>query len=142
MHKFLAGLVLLVATCAAQEFRATISGRVVDSQDAVIGGAKVIATQIGTEARFETVSASDGLYTIPFLPPGSYRLTAEIAGFKRYLRDNLAAGSKRPRLRTHLVFWKNSRPGQYTTAHPDGSSPRLLKAPDIGTGEQSLVRSQ
>lgn len=93
MHKFLAGLVLLVATCAAQEFRATISGRVVDTQDAVIGGAKVIATQIGTEAKFETASASDGLYTIPFLPPGSYRLTAEIAGFKRYLRDNLAAGS-------------------------------------------------
>ena len=62
----------------------------------MIGGAKVIATQIGTEARFETVSASDGLYTIPFLPPGSYRLTAEIARFKRYLRDNLAAGSKTP----------------------------------------------
>ena len=48
MYKFLAGLALLVTACAAQEFRATISGRVVDTQDAAIGGAKVNATQIGT----------------------------------------------------------------------------------------------
>ena len=93
MRRILAGLLVLTATSVAQEFRATISGRVIDSQNAVIAGAKIIATQIGTEAKFETVSASDGLYTIPFLPPGSYRLTAESAGFKRYVRDNFAAGA-------------------------------------------------
>ncbi len=93
MRHILAGLLVLAATSVAQEFRATISGRVIDSQNAVIAGAKIIATQIGTEAKFETVSASDGLYTIPFLPPGSYRLTAESAGFKRYVRDNFAAGA-------------------------------------------------
>src|SRR5436190_7314125 len=93
MRKILAGLLVLTATSLAQEFRAPISGRVSDTQNAVIGGAKIIATQIGTEAKFETVSAADGLYTIPFLAPGSYRLTAESAGFKRYLRDNLAVGA-------------------------------------------------
>ncbi|MFN0104584.1 MAG: carboxypeptidase regulatory-like domain-containing protein [Bryobacteraceae bacterium] len=93
MRRLIAGLVLLAATSLAQEFRATISGRVIDSQDAVIAGVKIIATQIGTEAKFETVSAVDGLYTIPFLQPGSYRLTAEIAGFKRYVRDSLTAGA-------------------------------------------------
>ena len=30
---------------------------------------------------------------IPFLPPATYRLTAEASGFKRYVRDNLAAGA-------------------------------------------------
>lgn len=49
--------------------------------------------EIGTEAKFEAVSATDGLYAIPFLPPGSYRLTAESPGFKRYVRDNFAAGA-------------------------------------------------
>src|SRR5712691_11783858 len=93
MRHILAGLLVLAATSAAQEFRATISGRVSDPQNAVIAGVKIVATQIGTEAKFETVSAADGLYTIPFLPPGSYRLTAENAGFKRYVRDNLAAGA-------------------------------------------------
>lgn len=47
----------------------------------------------GTEAKFETASAADGLYTIPFLPPGNHRLTADVAGFKRYVRDNFTAGS-------------------------------------------------
>ncbi len=93
MHKLVAGLFLLAAVAAAQEFRATITGRVSDPQNAVIGGAKIIATQIGTEAKFETASAPDGLYTIPFLPPGNYRLTVELAGFKRYVRENMAAGT-------------------------------------------------
>ena len=93
MRHILVGMLLFAATSAAQEFRATITGRVSDAQNAVIAGVKIIATQIGTEAKFETVSAADGLYTIPFLPPGNYRLTAEIAGFKRYVRDNFAAGS-------------------------------------------------
>ena len=93
MRQFVAGLFLLAVTATAQEFRATISGRVSDSQNAVITGAKIIAIQIGTEAKFETVSGADGLYTIPFLAPGSYRLTAENPGFKRYIRDNLAVGA-------------------------------------------------
>src|SRR5436190_24375931 len=93
MRKILAGLLVLTATSLAQEFRAPISGRVIDSQNAVIAGARIIATQIGTEAKFETVSAADVLYTIPFLPPASYRLTAEITGFKRYVRDNISAGA-------------------------------------------------
>src|ERR1043166_293058 len=93
MRRVFATLVLFALACSGQEFRATISGRVSDSQSAVIAGAKITATQIGTEAKFETVSAADGLYTIPFLTPGSYRLTAESAGFKRYVRDNLNAGA-------------------------------------------------
>ena len=93
MRQVLVCFCLFTATLLAQEFRATISGRVLDPQDAVISGAKIVATQIDTEAKFETVSATDGLYTIPFLPPGNYRLTAEIAGFKRYLRDNFIAGA-------------------------------------------------
>ena len=93
MWKISAGLVLFAATSLAQEFRATISGRVADSQDAVIVGVKIIAAQLGTGAKFETVSAGDGLYTLPFLPPASYRLTAELAGFKRYVRENLDVGA-------------------------------------------------
>ncbi|MEP7366205.1 MAG: carboxypeptidase regulatory-like domain-containing protein [Acidobacteriota bacterium] len=93
MRKFLVGFLLLSATLLAQEFRATIGGRVSDTQDAVIAGAKIVATQIGTEAKYETVSTGEGLYTLPFLPPGTYRMSAESPGFKRYSRDNLAVGS-------------------------------------------------
>ena len=77
----------------AQEFRATISGRVSDSQNAVVAGVKIIATQIETAAKFEAISDNEGIYSIPFLPPATYQLTAEAPGFKRYSRDKLAAGA-------------------------------------------------
>lgn len=93
MRKLVAGLLLLGAVVSAQEFRATISGRVTDTQEAAIGGVKIMAVHISTAAKFETVSAADGLYTLPFLPPGAYRLTAENAGFKKYLRDNFPVGA-------------------------------------------------
>ena len=93
MRQIVIGLCAVAAMSFAQEFRATISGRVSDAQGGVIPGAKIVATQIGTEAKFETVSAADGLYTIPFLPPGSFRLVVESAGFKRYVRDKIFAGS-------------------------------------------------
>ena len=93
MNRFMTVSFLLAATLTSQEFRATISGRVTDAQNAVIAGVKIVVTQIGTEAKFETASAADGLYTLPFLQPGTYRLTAEAQGFKRHLRDTLAVSA-------------------------------------------------
>jgi Carboxypeptidase regulatory-like domain len=84
---------MLAATLTAQQSRGTIAGRVSDSQNAVIAGVKIVATQVGTESKSEAISAADGLYTIPFLAPGAYRLTAEVSGFKRYVRENLAVGT-------------------------------------------------
>ena len=67
--------------------------RITDPQDAVISGAKVTAIQVDTGAKFETVSGTDGLYTIPFLPPSQYRVVAEVQGFKRYQRDGVQASA-------------------------------------------------
>ncbi|MBI3693294.1 MAG: carboxypeptidase regulatory-like domain-containing protein, partial [Acidobacteria bacterium] len=71
----------------AQEFRATLSGRVMDPQGAVVPNVKIVATELATRANHETVSGAAGEYVLPFLPPGDYRLTAEAAGFKRYVRE-------------------------------------------------------
>lgn len=79
----------IAVSCAlwGQEFRATMSGRVVDPQGAVVPNVKLVAMELDTRAVHETVSSSDGQYTLPFLPPGDYRLNAEVAGFKRYVRE-------------------------------------------------------
>ncbi|MFN7925342.1 MAG: carboxypeptidase regulatory-like domain-containing protein [Bryobacteraceae bacterium] len=114
----------------AQEFRATVSGRVTDAQSAVISGVKLTATQIGTEAKFETVSAADGLFTIPFLPPGSYRLTAEMSGFKRYVRDNLAAGANE-RLTLDIVM----EVGAVTETINVSSEAPILQTATASTGQ-------
>lgn len=76
-------------TASGQEFRSSISGRVTDPQDAVIPSARVFATNVETRARYETVTGASGQYTLPFLPPGAYRIEAEAAGFKRYQRESI-----------------------------------------------------
>jgi hypothetical protein len=87
--------VLLVLSCCvfAQEFRATITGRVVDPQGATVPKAKITATLLSTGARSETYSAADGHFTLPFLAPGNYRIEILASGFKRYVRENFAVGA-------------------------------------------------
>src|SRR5437870_10847104 len=73
----------------AQEFRGSLSGKVIDQQQAVIPGARIHATETETGAKFQTVTNADGTYVLPFLPPGPYSVTVEAAGFKRYVNGNL-----------------------------------------------------
>ncbi|MBM3758296.1 MAG: TonB-dependent receptor, partial [Acidobacteria bacterium] len=83
----------------AQEFRSTITGRVVDAQQAAIGNADVTATHRETGAVSRTQTATDGQFTIPFLAPGPYTVAAQAAGFKRYSRQGLRVeASERVRL--------------------------------------------
>ena len=80
---------LATAVAWSQEFRGSISGLITDQQGALVPGAKVIATQIETNARSETESSGEGRYTLPFLTPGSYKLGVEAAGFKHFMREGL-----------------------------------------------------
>ncbi len=80
-------LLAVAAVLPAQETRGAIRGRVVDSSAAVVPNATVGATNIATNVTVSTQSNSDGNYEIPFLLPGTYRLTAQLAGFKTYRRD-------------------------------------------------------
>jgi hypothetical protein len=86
----------LAVSAIAQEFRGTITGRVTDAQTAALPNAKIVATLVSTGAHSTTSSGPEGLYTIPFLTPGSYRIEVEAPGFKRYVQDNfeVAAGER------------------------------------------------
>jgi hypothetical protein len=76
---------LLPALAPAQEFRGTLSGRVTDPQLASVPGAKILVSENETGSKSQTVSNADGSYVLPFLPPGVYTVTAEAAGFKKYV---------------------------------------------------------
>ena len=82
-------LCLLTSALWAQEFRATISGRVSDASGAAVVGAKVVVTNLETSAANRTVSSDSGDYVIPALSPGRYKLEVEASGFKKSVRDNL-----------------------------------------------------
>ena len=60
---------------------ATIRGRVVDPQDAVVTNATVTATNTATGISRSVSTTSAGDYVIPNLPPGTYDIKAESKGF-------------------------------------------------------------
>ncbi len=74
---------------SAQEFRATITGRVNDPNGLVVPGVTVTATNAQTGEIAVGVTTTDGVYTIPFLRPGRYTLTAELAGFRKVTQPNV-----------------------------------------------------
>ena len=83
---------LILATAgsaAAQEFRATIKGTVVDTSQAALPGATVTAQNQDTNEVASATTNNEGAYTIPFLRPGVYTLTVEMSGFQKNTRTNL-----------------------------------------------------
>jgi len=66
-----------------------LHGKVADSSRAVIDGARVtIANQAQAISR-ETTTSSTGEFEFLAVPPGTYVLTVEKAGFKKYQQTNL-----------------------------------------------------
>ena len=82
-------VLMMAAGALAQSDRGTITGTVADQTNAVIPGASVVATNADTSARFETISTETGNYTLAQLPAGVYQITAELPGFKRYVRQGI-----------------------------------------------------
>lgn len=70
---------VLPAAALAQETTGAVAGTVVDSSGAVIPGVTV-TLQGPALSRFEVTDAR-GRYTFAAIPPGSYRLSTELAGF-------------------------------------------------------------
>lgn len=60
---------------------------VTDQQGAVVPGATVRVTNIGTNAERIAVTSGEGTYEIPQLVPGSYRLEVEAPNFAKYAQD-------------------------------------------------------
>ena len=68
----------------------TIQGRISDAQGAVLPGVTVTATSPSMPGVQTAVSSETGNYRFPALPPGTYELTFELAGFNSLKRDGIA----------------------------------------------------
>jgi hypothetical protein len=85
----LMALCCLGAALQGQDPRATMTGRVTDPSGAVVPNARVRALNEATQVGGSMVTNEAGNFVIPFLPPGTYALTAEAAGFKKYSRHGI-----------------------------------------------------
>lgn len=68
----------------AQSFTASVRGTVTDGSNASIGTAKVVVTDAERGTTFTSNTDETGRYVVTALPPGSYILTVESSGFKRF----------------------------------------------------------
>jgi hypothetical protein len=77
---FLAG-----SAAKADELYGRIRGTVTDPTGAVVPNAKVAVTNVGTGVSRTTTSSATGYYEVPqLLVPGTYKVTVEASGFKKY----------------------------------------------------------
>src|SRR5260370_41984340 len=81
-----AAILLIFALCAtAQTQNGNILGTGHDQSGAVEPGVRITAEDERTGVKRETRSAEDGTYRLESLPKGTYNITAEASGFKRFI---------------------------------------------------------
>jgi hypothetical protein len=85
------GLWVLVVSCVvwAQTPTAEFTGTVTDATGAVVGGARVTVTNLSTNLQRVITTNSAGVYDAPALPPGTYSVRVELAGFRSEVRNNI-----------------------------------------------------
>src|SRR5690242_19636497 len=85
-------LIASAAVIVAQSDRGTITGTVADPAGAVVPNAPIEARNSETGATFQAASSETGNYTLPQLPVGTYEISVAVAGFKKYVRQNITVG--------------------------------------------------
>src|SRR5690349_13842680 len=66
-----------------------LTGTITDNAGAVVPGAKVTAANEATGEARTVMSQQNGSYTIPLLPPGSYKVEFSKSGFKTTVKPGL-----------------------------------------------------
>lgn len=82
-------VLLLALSAAGQSPNGNINGLVLDPVNHVIVGAEVIAVNDLTRVQFTTKTNNEGVYVLPNLPPGPYRLQVSKVGFKTIIRPDI-----------------------------------------------------
>src|SRR6266545_2366296 len=80
---------LIVPTVVRADVTGSILGVVRDRSQAVVAGARIVATNTQTNFSQATTSATDGSYRILALPAGTYKLTATATGFGTYTTTDI-----------------------------------------------------
>ena len=68
---------------------ATLKGTIFDPSGSVVPGAAVTVTNPDTGVSRTAKSGEEGDYQVPSLPPGTYQVVAEAAGFRKAVAENI-----------------------------------------------------
>jgi hypothetical protein len=82
-------LTAFALAASAQTDRGTLTGTVSDPSGAVIPGVSIEAKNVQTGATYQAGSSETGNYTLAQLPAGTYELSAELPGFRKFVRTGI-----------------------------------------------------
>ncbi|MGQ0733643.1 MAG: TonB-dependent receptor [Acidobacteriota bacterium] len=85
----LLGILIAASSANAQIGQAEIRGTVVDESGGALPGVTVTATHVDTGTIRTTVTSTTGVFLMPALQVGRYRLQLELAGFNTFVQENL-----------------------------------------------------
>jgi hypothetical protein len=98
---------------------ATVVGTVTDSTGAVVPNATVTVTNTATNQSARATTNAEGAYYIPFQPAGTYSLTIDATGFKKYVQLGIILEiGQTPRFDVHLDVGTANQQVEVTAATP------------------------
>src|ERR1700682_1486061 len=84
---------LLSVSGWSQTVSGSIAGSVIDSTQAAVPNAKVTAVEQSKKTIATAVTDAEGRFVFPQMQPGTYDVTAESSGFKKYTKkDDILEG--------------------------------------------------
>lgn len=81
--------IAILGIALSQGERSTLNGTVTDASGAVVPQAMVVATEIATGVETRTTTTDAGIYRMPYLPLGDYRITVTKPGFRTSAVQNV-----------------------------------------------------
>jgi hypothetical protein len=85
---------LFAAVAFAQEYRGRIEGTITDPTQAAVLGAKVTLRNVATGTEESKETDATGKYRFDFVLPGTYTVTAEMAGFSKTAREGVVVQTR------------------------------------------------
>src|SRR6266852_6577328 len=77
-----------LAICRADEL-AAVTGLVTDPNGRSVPGVTILITNLSTNVASRTVTNDQGIYRVPSLQPGIYRMTVDKDGFKSIVKSGV-----------------------------------------------------
>src|SRR6266567_5481841 len=85
---------LVLASSANAQFKASVQGTIKDTAGGLVPEAKITLTSAETGKTQETMASDEGFYRLSGLAPGKYKLTVEKTGYKQKVFDNVAVNAE------------------------------------------------
>jgi outer membrane receptor protein involved in Fe transport len=109
---------LLAPASGAQVTTADVVGKVTDASGAVVPGAMVTVTNLGTNIARAVTADERGDYVVNLLPIGRYSVRVEVGGFKTFTAELTLVAGDRARVDTRMEVGTTSETVQITAELP------------------------